>query len=61
MMKTTQNGDARPMSTQDQNIRQQFLAQACHYLFGPAASCENFLRLGIPSLRPVPVSSQQHR
>ena len=49
------------MSTQDQNIRQQFLAQACHYLFGPAASCENFLRLGIPSLRPIPVSSQQHR
>jgi hypothetical protein len=43
------------MNSQAQHIRQQFLAQACRYLFGPTASCEAFLRLGIPALQPVPV------
>ncbi len=42
------------MNSKAQDIRQQFLAQACRYLFGPTASCESFLRLGIPALQPAP-------
>ncbi|MCK6405004.1 MAG: hypothetical protein L6Q60_03195 [Rhodocyclaceae bacterium] len=49
------------MSSQANTIRQQFLAQACRYLFGPTASCESFLRLGIPSLQPIPVRHNDRR
>lgn len=49
------------MSSQTNTIRQQFLAQACRYLFGATASCENFLRLGVPALQPVPVRHNDNR
>ncbi|MFO1346587.1 MAG: hypothetical protein U1E85_09850 [Rhodocyclaceae bacterium] len=49
------------MNSKAQDIRQQFLAQACRYLFGPTASCESFMRLGIPALQPMPVRIQEFR
>ncbi len=49
------------MNSQAQDIRQQFLAQACRYLFGPTASCESFLRLGIPALQPAPARIREFR
>jgi hypothetical protein len=61
MMTTTQEERRREMNSKAQDIRQQFLAQACRYLFGPTASCESFMRLGIPALQPIPVRIQEFR
>lgn len=50
------------MNTPNQDFRNQFLAQACRYLFGPAANCEALQKLGLamPALRPIPVASREH-
>jgi hypothetical protein len=60
-MMNTHGERSKVMSSQANTIRQQFLAQACRYLFGPTASCESFLRLGIPSLQPIPVRHNDRR
>lgn len=49
------------MNHEIQKIRDEFLAQACRYLFGPAATC-NALRpmgFGQPALQPIPVTSRR--
>lgn len=45
--------------SQEQIIRNDFLAQACQYLFGKNARCESFqagfrnFALGVPTLQPA--------
>lgn len=61
MQSMTQGNTAerrRKVNNEIQKIRDEFLAQACRYLFGPAADCGAFHRLGMPALQPIPVSCQ---
>lgn len=51
------------MNTANHEFRQQFLMQACRYLFGPAANCETLRRLGfgLPALQAVPADRRERR
>ncbi|MFC5300376.1 hypothetical protein [Azospira restricta] len=48
------------MNNEIQKIRDEFLAQACRYLFGAAANCHAFrpLDFGLPALQPIPVTNR---
>ena len=50
------------MNNETNDIRHQFLAQACRYLFGQTANCNSFrhIGLGMPALQPIPVDSQRN-
>jgi hypothetical protein len=50
------------MNVPNQEIRNQFLAQACRYLFGPNANFASFSSgLGLAVLQPVAVRSDTNR
>lgn len=50
------------MNVPNQEIRNQFLAQACRYLFGPNANFAAFSSgLGLPVLQPIAVPSDANR
>jgi len=44
------------MNNETQKIRNEFLAQACRYLFGVEAKCCT----GLPAMQPIPVRSPEH-
>ncbi len=50
------------MNVPNHEIRNQFLAQACRYLFGPNANFASFSSgLGLPALQPIAVRSEPNR
>lgn len=46
------------MNNEIQKIRDEFLTQACRYLFGQHFDCSTFRNHGMPALQPIPVSCQ---
>ncbi len=49
------------MNNEIQKIRDEFLAQACRYLFGTAGNCNAFRGLGLPALQPIPLTARNGR
>lgn len=46
------------MNKEIQKIRDEFLNQACRYLFGEQANCQDFRQFGfaMPALRAIPIA-----
>lgn len=65
MQSMTQGNTAerrRKVNNEIQKIRDEFLAQACRYLFGSAANCNRFqMGLGLPALQPIPVTNRSRQ
>lgn len=62
MLKQKRELTETEMNVPNQDIRNQFLAQACRYLFGPNANHASFSTgLGIPALQPIPLRSDANR
>ncbi|HEX5802597.1 MAG TPA: hypothetical protein VFY24_06210 [Azospira sp.] len=51
------------MNKEIEKIRDEFLNQACRYLFGQGANCHDIRRigLGLPALQAIPLSQRGHQ
>ena len=62
MLKRQSDQTETEMNVPNHEIRNQFLAQACRYLFGPNANFASFSSgLGLPALQPIAVRSEPNR
>lgn len=51
----------RQVNKEIEKIRDEFLNQACRYLFGQGANCNDFRRPGMPALQAIPLSKRGHQ
>lgn len=53
----------RKVNNEIEKIRDEFLNQACRYLFGQGANCNGFrqMGLGLPALQATPLSDRGHQ
>ncbi len=49
------------MNNEIQKIRNEFLSQACRYLFGQTANCNGFRQAGMPALQPIPAGNRSQQ
>ena len=61
MMTTTQEERRREMNSKARTSANSFWHRRAATCSGPTASCESFMRLGIPALQPMPVRIQEFR